>query len=102
MARRAPKGKKINGTTLITDHKYKPFKYRNEVPKKVLKSEFDWLDEDDFDGFINYRGWWYHVSQFMRGGPPGWHGFHADSAFSGVVIKLSDDGEEYMIGTVIS
>jgi hypothetical protein len=29
----------------------------------------------------------------------GWDGYSSDSAFSGVLIKISKDGEEYKIGT---
>ena len=89
---------------IYTDHKWKQFKYRNEVPASVLASQFDYQDpEETFDGFIHYRGVWYHLDQFMRGAPiPGWDGFAGDSFFSGVAIKLSSDGEEYQIATVIS
>lgn len=86
--------------TITSDHKWKQFKCRHEVPKAILTGQFDYLDEDA-DGFINYRGHWYHTSCFMSGGPEGWHGYHGDSYYSGVVIKLSQDGEEYMIGTAI-
>ena len=90
---------------IITDNKQKPFKYRNEVPKKILESEFDWAtpEEDYFDGFIQYRGFWYHTSQFLRNPPNDkWDGTCADSAFSGVAIKLSDDGESYKIATLLT
>jgi hypothetical protein len=90
---------------ITTDHRWKPFKYRYDVPQKVLADQFDWMREGEGeDGFIQYRGWWYHLGDFMRteGAIPDWHGYHGDSAFSGVVIKVSDDGEEYMVGTSTS
>lgn len=93
---------------VTTNRVWREFKRRDEVPKKILASEFDWTNEghendgDYDDGFICYRGCWYHVSEFMRGGIEGWDGSHADSFFSGVVIKLSSDGETYQIGTYIS
>lgn len=88
-----------------TNNVWRDFKYRDEVPAAILASEFDWTNEDhakhgDYsDGFILYRGTWYHVSQFTRGGIEGWDGSHADSFSSGVVIKLARDGEQYQIGT---
>ena len=93
--------------TIRTNKHERQFQYRNEVPEKVLKSEFDWLGEEDgFDGFIHYRGCWYHLSQFMRlgegSGMDGWDGYSGDSYFSGVLIKLSDDGETYQIATYFS
>ena len=57
---------------------------------------------EQIDGFFKYRGYWYHLDQFMR--IPGqmfngedWNGYHADSFFSGILIRMSDDGEEYGI-----
>jgi hypothetical protein len=92
-----------------TDRKWKQFRYRDEVPESVLEDQFDYLDEDEaFDGFFQYHGHWYHLSDFMRI-PPGfglpyeeWDGYASDSYFSGVLIKVSSDGEEYMVGTYIS
>lgn len=92
--------------TIKTNHHMRPFVYRYDVPADVLASDFDWTDEDDTDGFFRYRGVWYHVSMFTR--IPelrdedrfnGWHGIHNDSFFSGVVIALSSDGEEFRVGT---
>lgn len=91
---------------IYTDHKWKQFKYRNEVPEKVLKSEFDWTSEDDVDGFILYKGNWYYLSEFERipNGlfPKGWQGYHSDSFFSGILIQVSEDSETYRIGTYCS
>ena len=95
-------------TEIITDHKWKQFKYGYEVPEKV-KNDFDWLEEEEKDdGWIYYRKNWYHESDFMRidNNNPfyslGWHGYHSDSFFSGVLIQISDDGEGYKIATYIS
>ena len=98
---------------IITDHKWKQFKYSNEVPKSVL-NDYDWLDEDEkFDGWINYRKNWYHISDFMschntihsRNNPFkkfGYDGYLSDSFFSGVLIKTSDCGDGYKIATYLS
>lgn len=94
---------------VYTDRKWKNFKYGYEVPKKVMRSDFDHLDEDSaIDGFLLYRGNWYHISDFMRISPGApdwmkhWSGYTSDSAFSGILIKISDDGEQYIIGTYIT
>jgi hypothetical protein len=88
--------------TIKTDHKWKNFKYGYEVPRKVIDTQFDHLgDEAEADGFIHYRGRWYHITDFMVTENPNWDGYYADSAFSGVYIKVSPDGERYMIGTYI-
>lgn len=86
--------------TIKTNHHWREFTYRSDVPADILKSEFDWTDEeDDVDGFFCYRDCWYHLNLFMRGAPEGWDGAHGDSYFSGTLIKLSDDGETFQVGT---
>jgi hypothetical protein len=101
-------------TTIKTNNHWRQFKYRDEVPASILASQFDWTDKDheehgDYsDGFLEYRGVWYHLGDFMaiRGvtEPPfsDWTGSHGDSFFSGVLIRLSRDGEEYQIATYYS
>ncbi len=89
-----------------TDRRWREFVYRHEVPENVLQSEFDHLP-DEYDGFFQYRRWWFHVSDFIRIPPDendlkGWHGYAPDSFFSGVLIKISDDGEAFRVGTYIS
>ena len=85
---------------ITTNNQWRDFSYRQDVPESVLKSEFDWTDSGD--GFFRYRGYWYHLSMFMKTAIEGWHGIHNDSAFSGVLIQVSDDGEQYKIATVIT
>jgi hypothetical protein len=90
---------------IVTDHKWKRFRSMCEIPSRTLDTDFDWLNKE-FDGseFILYRKRWYHISEFMRSEKmiPEWHGYLADSMFSGVVIRISDDGENYMVGTFLS
>ena len=86
--------------TVQTNNHWRNFSYRSEVPPAVLADEFDYQDpEESIDGFFCYRKRWYHLDEFMRGGPEGWHGFHGDSYFSGVAIRISDDGEQYQVAT---
>lgn len=93
--------------TVTTDNKWKQFKYGYEVPEKVLSETFDWIEDDEkTDGFFQYRKSWYHISEFLvipkdRGIGP-WQAYSADSAFSAVVIQVSNNGEEYKVGTFIS
>ena len=92
---------------ITTDWKFKNFKYRYEVPEKVLKDQFSHLSEEDScDGFFRYRKSWYHLSDFMvcsKGSPLGaWDGYSSDSFFSGVLIRCSKDNERYMVATYTS
>lgn len=82
---------------IVTNHRQRPFTYRMEVPEKVLKDQFEHLPEE-MDGFFKYRNWWYHVSDFERTNIKGWDGIRTDTFFSGTVIKVSDDGEEFKVG----
>lgn len=70
------------------------------------RAEFDCIAPEDFDAhnFVRYRGRVYDVSEFMRCGESlaGWHGYASDSYFSGVVIRLSPDGERAVMGTYFS
>ena len=99
--------------TITTDNKWKFFSSISEVPEKVINDQFDYQNRDEvFDGFFKYRGVWYHTDMFMRidhnedmkdQEGHNWHGYHSDSAFSGVVIKISrSDNEKYMVGTYTS
>ena len=92
---------------ITTNNHWRQFKYRHEVPEHILASEFDWTNEEDHSGgFFQYKGWWYHLDDFMLSTDPAiadhWHGIHTDTFFSGVLIRLSDDGEQYQIATVYS
>jgi len=84
----------------ITNNHWRQFRYRDEVPAKVLADQFDYQDEDTTDGYFEYKGYWYHLDMFMRCSGD-WEGSHGDSAFSGVMIRLSQDCEEYQVATWI-
>lgn len=90
--------------TIVTDHKWKNFKYGYEVPEKVLKDLGSYIA---YDGYIQYRGQWYDLADFMildknSSFPKPWQAYQSDSAFSGIVIEVSNDGEQYRIGTYFS
>lgn len=99
----------MSGLTVKTDRKWRDFKYGDEVPKRVLASQFGHLEDGEADdGFIHYRRRWYHLSDFMvpSNGSPlkslGWQGYLNDTYFSGVAIEVSRDGEQYRIATFYS
>jgi hypothetical protein len=97
--------RKFGAATVRTNLTERQFRYRYEVPAKVLAGQFSHLDEEDSDMFLCYRGNWYHVSDFMQptdADANGWQGYASDSYFSGVVIRISPDGESCIVGTYIS
>ncbi len=85
----------------ITDHKWKNFKYGNEVPANVLADQFDHLDDAvNQDGFLKYKNCWYHVSDFLRmTSNPVFDGYVGHSYYHSTLIKISGDGEKYKIGS---
>lgn len=93
---------------IITNFRYRNFLYGYEIPETVLNSDFDYLSEDEkTDGFMKYKGRYYHVSEFMlipdnSPFPGNWQGYYSDSAFSGVLVSFSRDMETYQIATYIN
>lgn len=67
-----------------------------------IRKQFDYLSDTEFEdeSFITYKGYTYAMSDFMRIerdstgdlAQSGWHGYSSDSFFSGVLVKLCDDG----------
>lgn len=99
--------------TVKTNHQWRDLLFWSDVPAKVRDDQFDYMtEEDSLDGFFKYRGYWYHVNDFIAvpgsNGVPennplaGWHGYASDSYFSGVVIRLSKDGEQVKIGRYLA
>lgn len=89
---------------VITNNHERQFMYGYDVPSEVHQ-DYDWLDENEHDdGWINYRGNWYHISDFMQApaSMAPWSGYFGETAFSAIVIELSDDGETYRIGLALS
>lgn len=91
-------------TIAVTSNRHwRPFKYKNEVPKSVRK-DYDWLSKDQkADGWMHYSGRWYHVSDVMRSNSiDGWQGYIGETYFSSIVVNFSDDGETYQIGLALA
>ena len=98
---------------IITDHKWRNLLFGYELTERERK-EFDYLDDDELlvHSFFRYRRRVYDVAEFIRVSPPvaphpqrqgweNWHGYVSDSFFSGVLVRLSDDGEQYQAATYI-
>ena len=78
----------------------------SEAEQQQIRSDYDWMEPEDLEcnfGFFRYRSSVYHLQDFMRAsGPPveleGWDGYHSDSYFSGVLIRLTEDCESVVVG----
>ena len=79
-----------------TSNKWREFVDVYDVPKKVIADQFDY---NHGSSFFKYKGYWYNLDQFMRGGPAAWDGIHNDSAFSGVLIRLNPSDGTFQVAT---
>ena len=93
-----------------TNNVPRPILYAHELTKRdiyALGMDKNELVEADNDGesFFRYKGWCYRLGDFMRimhDEFKGWHGYHSDSFFSGVLIKITDCGDSVIVGTYFS
>ena len=101
-----------------TDNKWRNLLYGYELPVK-WRREFDWIKNDEEyenTNFAKYHGQYYDINEFQvlptigdASGKHvvypefrGWDGYMNDTYSSGVLIKLSSDGEQYKIGIFYS
>lgn len=92
--------------TIKTNHNWRPFCRRSALPPYVF-DDFDYQHPSISDGYFRYRGSWYHLDDFTTCDDSdaefkGWDAYAGDSYFSGVLIKLSDDGGAVMCATYFS
>ena len=92
---------------ITTNYVPRSFTYGYELtPSERERFDYD-EDTEEFSGhsFIRYKGHLYDFEEF-RCCPDSefddyWHGYASDSFYSGVLIHLSDDGEDCVMGTYI-
>jgi len=101
---------------IISNYQWRNFLYGHELPASV-RGDFDYMNDEEFysHNFIKYKGHYYDVSEFMLykhecsdevknqdHSKWQWQGYQSDSYFSGVLIRYSDDCEQYQIATYFS
>lgn len=94
--------------TIRTNNVSRPVLYWHDLTA-TERADFDYLDtpeRQDEASFARYRGVVYDLGDFAatRGhGAPEyfakWHGYVADSFYSGVVVRYTDDFEAVVLGT---
>jgi len=105
---------------IVSNHQYRYFLSGYELPEKIRKSEFDYINDGAFaeENFMKYKGEYYCMNDFVRivkpngdsgfahidyaGDLKGWNGIFSETYFSGLVIKISDYGDAYKIGRYCS
>lgn len=72
------------------------------------RKDFSYINWDGVDAgtdsasFFQYKGSLYDLNEFTVTSIPGWDGVLPDSAWTGVLIKLTSDGESVVVGRAIS
>tara|TARA_R100000329_G_C7608221_1_gene215772 strand:- start:968 stop:1252 length:285 start_codon:yes stop_codon:yes gene_type:complete len=92
---------------ILTNNHEREFLYRCDLSDDEV-GQFEWSEDET--GFIRYKGCAYHLSEFLRVPDSdeststfsGWQGYKTDSFFSGVLIRISEDGDTYQIATYIA
>lgn len=75
--------------------------WRQLTPKE--QNEFDYFDPSNIGNFFRYKGAVYDLGEAMRiEGIADWQGCYSETAFSGVLIKVSSDGETVIVGRYFS
>lgn len=91
---------------IITNNKPRALIYGYELSDKE-KSEFEYMEDLEYETFIRYQGMTFALSDFMRlsddseEAKQGWHGVYGMNAFCGILIKLDKDMEWVVMGKVL-
>jgi hypothetical protein len=94
---------------IISNFHEREYTYGFELTPKE-REMFDYMSPEELDTstFIRYKGQAYFLGHFQSTyGAPftihyAWSGYYADSAFSGVVIKLNYDNDTVVMGQYLT
>ena len=86
---------------VTNNHPRENLTWRQLTPKE--QKEFDYFDPSNIGSFFRYKGNVYDIGEAMRiEGIADWQGCYTETAFSGVLIKVSSDGETVIVGRYFS
>ena len=88
---------------LVTNHQFRNILSSSDLTPKELE-EFDYLPQGQ-GAFMRYKGLVYDLGTFIKTQSEAlseWDALHSDTAFSGIVIKVSPDGDAVKVGAVFS
>ena len=90
---------------ITTNNQQRPIVYWDDLPESA-QDEYDYLS-DTGSSFFKYKGRYYSFDEFLGckdGGIfHGWHGYHSETAFSGVVVKhcIEWPTDSVIVGTFV-
>lgn len=90
----------MSEVTIITNNQPRDILYGFQLPKKYRK-EFDYLTDEEYadQAFFIYKKQAYALIDFLRSDSyKDWDGACSDSFFSGVLIKIVNDGDSVIVG----
>jgi hypothetical protein len=96
--------------TITTNNCARDILYWQDLTEKE-KEQFDYLDSEEGQNdawFFRYRGIAYDLGEFsathgMEGFKArGWHVYHSDSFFSGILVKYVDNYNSVIVATYYS
>jgi len=96
-----------NQMDIITNNHKRPIIYWYDLTESE-RTDFDWVNEEDGESFVRYRGEVYALSEFMQTSLEGWTGAHGDSFFSAVLLRypacdeFGDDYDSVVMGLALS
>lgn len=69
-----------------------------DLNEKRQKEALENSDEAENESYFVYKRRLYTLGEFVKYDSTEWHGYSPDSYFSGVLVKLSCDGESVTVG----
>ena len=98
---------------IITNNHYRPVLYWHELTTKEQEELKDSYDSVEESSFFRFKDWCYDLNDFLRVNDSlngkgtdhelyGWDGYHNDSFFSAVLVKLDDSGDSVKVGLALS
>ena len=89
------------GERITSNFQARPLMYGSDLPEKV-QEDFGIRAEND-GNYFKYKGEYYDLADFLaheNSSEDGyWHGACAQSFFTGIVVRLTDDNEGVIVGT---
>ncbi len=95
------------GVKIISNYHDLPFLSGHDLPQSA-KDDMDYMNQEELDNgqFLKYEGNYYSLGDFImiynKEPFKNWSGYASQTALSGVLIKVSDDGESYKIASYCS
>ena len=87
------------GERITSNFQARPLMYASDLPEKV-QEDLGIRAENDGD-YFKYKGEYYDLADFLAcdSFDGYWHGSFAQSFFSGILVRLTDDNEGVIVGT---